>query len=289
MPLSPEASAVWGISTGVPEPLRSQRLVMMLQALIDESQSYGALRLFVMGGYISTVEKWAALTEEWRDALRASPTIEYFSFKEAYPASGKPSGQFRHLTVRERDEKVASLRAIIERHVLAEVGIGFRMEPYERAFVGIQRMEKNAYFFANFSLETWTARTMDQIGIKRQPLQFIFDDRDIDRKHVLESWWYAAENGNPKPPDLFTAILTEEPMFRSSHGKPTSVIALQAADMFVGWIRSSNEIQAQGGIPLQLPGTKILLPSMFVNFTTEMLQQAADSIRARNAASASET
>lgn len=260
----------------------------MLQALVDESQSYGDPRLFVMGGYISTVERWAALTEEWKAALEASPTIDYFSYKEAYPASGKPSGQFRFFTIPERDAKVALLRRIVERHALAEIGVGFRMEPYEKAFAGLERMEKNAYFFANFSIETWTARVLDRLGLERQPLQFIFDDRDIDRRHVMDAWWFAAERGNPQPPDLFDVVLTEEPLFRSSHGKPTSVIALQAADMFAGWTRACNEVEMRGGIPLPLPGTSMRLPGMFLAFTDEDLQRAADRIRARNAASASE-
>jgi hypothetical protein len=66
--------------------------MLMLQALVDESESFEKPELFVLAGYIATVERWAQLTERWQDVLGQSPRMDYFSYREAYPRSGKPSG-----------------------------------------------------------------------------------------------------------------------------------------------------------------------------------------------------
>src|SRR5688572_11933568 len=126
MPSLGRAITLWALVTGVPEPHRSDRLMLMLQALIDESESIAEKpELFVLAGYIATVERWARLTDGWQKVLDESPRLDYFSYREAYPRSGKPSGQFNNLTIAERDHKVGRLRSVIEQFAQAEVSIAF--------------------------------------------------------------------------------------------------------------------------------------------------------------------
>src|SRR4051794_2458876 len=155
--------------SGVPEPRRSARVLLMLQAMIDESDSHEEKpRVFVLGGYLATVSQWERLTDEWQAALDQSPRIRYFSFNEAFPKSDKPRGEFHNFTTQERDQRVARFRAIIEDCVEAEVGIGFRMEAYERAYSWSKKRAANPYAYALPTLIAEVARNIEGIGIARQ-------------------------------------------------------------------------------------------------------------------------
>src|SRR5258708_4842250 len=120
--------------SGIPEPRRSVRVLLMLQAMIDESDSHDIKpRVFVLGGYLASVAQWEKLTDAWQRTLDQSPRLKYFSFKDAFPTSGKPRGVFHGFTEEERDIRVAQLREIIEENVHAEFGIAFLVEAFQKA------------------------------------------------------------------------------------------------------------------------------------------------------------
>jgi hypothetical protein len=86
---------LFALVTGIPEPRRSAKVLVMLQALIDESDSQNVLpRTFIMGGYIASLRQWERLTDEWHSELGRAPKLGYFSFREAFPTSGAPRGEF---------------------------------------------------------------------------------------------------------------------------------------------------------------------------------------------------
>lgn len=264
--------------SGIPEPTRRYRLLFMLQALIDESQSHEDPRVFVLAGYIATVQGWEKLTAEWKRILGGPPRLEYFSFREAYPASGKPSGQFNNMTLQERDDRVAAFRVAIEDHLTAEVGLRFSLDAYEKAFVGIKDMERNPYYFANIKLDVGIAENMERMGLERGPIEFIYDDRKREEPRILDAWFYAREHG-PAIPDLFETVLTTAPSFRSSR----KLIALQSADLLAGAIRWFNVKGLKGLTPAQpFPGQRRVMQGMFMSFTDEQLQATATRIKARN-------
>ena len=254
----------------------------MLQVLIDETDSHEIKpRLFIMGGYLATVEKWKQLTDDWKIEIGRSPTIDYFSFKEAFPTSGKPNGQFHRMTFRQRDEKVANLRKIIEKYVEAEAGVGFFVEHYKNAYSWDKKMQNNLYGFAVPSLMPMIVRHMERAGFLRQPIDFIFDKQDIRERQVLDAWYYARDNVvNPDPPDIFTKILVNAPQFRSSD----DLIALQTADMFVGWQRAGNIAELNGKEAMQLPGATKSIRGIYLAATEEALREEAENTRERLAA-----
>src|SRR5215203_881715 len=94
------------LASGVPEPQRSATVLFMLQALIDETDSHEIKpRIFLMGGYLASLSKWESLTKAWQAELNRSPRLEYFSFRHAFPTTGRPRGQFRNMTFSERDRR----------------------------------------------------------------------------------------------------------------------------------------------------------------------------------------
>jgi hypothetical protein len=144
--ITPHLVGLRALVSGVPEPRRSQEMLFMLQALCDESESHSEPRLFVVGGYIASVERWEKITEAWQYVLDLHPKIDYFSFREAFPQTGVPRGQFARMSAAERDQRVAMFRSILETYAQAEIGVGFKMEPYLTAFAGLDKCRKTHTF-----------------------------------------------------------------------------------------------------------------------------------------------
>jgi hypothetical protein len=77
------AAALRGIVSGLYGKRRSQRLLFMLQAFIDESVDQDKT-VFSLGGYISMYEEWEAFDSEWLLMLNKHPRIEYFKYRECF-------------------------------------------------------------------------------------------------------------------------------------------------------------------------------------------------------------
>src|SRR4051812_26441335 len=80
---SPAALPVWALVCGLPAGDRERRQIYMLRAFIDDSRGHSLPKVFVLAGYISTAERWASFSDEWRRALDMSPRIAYFKYWEA--------------------------------------------------------------------------------------------------------------------------------------------------------------------------------------------------------------
>lgn len=267
---------VFRLVSGYPEPMRSGRLLYVLQALVDESESYGEHRVFALGGYIAPAKQWAAMADEWKAVLDLSPRIEYFSFKEAFPASGKPNGQFRGWTLEERNQRVALLRRVIEAHVSAEFGLCFLVDAYQNAYAHWGKPHQNPYYFATASLMPMVARSLGKLGLPPQQLDFIFDERKIEQDKVLEAWKWATSNAKPDPPDLMTKVLRQHPFFMNDE----DFVPLQAADMCAGWWRSWATAKLSGKDVQQIPGFRKNLPGMLIQFSEQQMRESAGDLPA---------
>jgi len=246
--------------------------------MIDETDSHGVKpRVFLMGGYIATVEQWEQLTDAWNDELNRPPKLDYFSFREAFPTSGKPNGQFYNMNAQQRDERLANFREIIEQFTQYEIMIGFQLRFYQNAFSFNKRMRNNHYMFALPNLQLVVSQNLDRIELTRQPIEFIFDSRKIEEPKIIEAWAYARDHAETDPPDIFQNILTTLPQFRSSR----DVIALQTADMLVGWTRACNVGVLNNRPAPLLPGMKRRIKGLFLTFDDEQLNTFAETARLR--------
>ena len=64
--------AVWALVCGLPPEKAKRHSLMVIQVALDESAEPP---FFVMGGYIATVETWAAFTKDWCAELASPPTV----------------------------------------------------------------------------------------------------------------------------------------------------------------------------------------------------------------------
>jgi hypothetical protein len=101
--------------SGLPTAKRKRRLILVIQAFLDESGTKGTHTFFTFAGFIGRAEVWAGFSQEWSTWLKASPQIEYLKMAEA----AKLNQQFRPLGARQRDEKLKGFVEIIKKHLSA--------------------------------------------------------------------------------------------------------------------------------------------------------------------------
>lgn len=124
------------------------------------------------------------------------------------------------------------------------------------------------------------ARHMDKVGLPRQIVDLVFDDRKIEEPKVLEAWFSTRDDlkcGGADPPDVFEKIFVNAPVFRSSR----DIVALQAADMFVGSTRKANIAHLNGGEFSPLPGTTKNIRGIYLHATADGLREEAERQRNR--------
>ncbi len=88
----------------------------MLQAFIDDS-GRGQAPVFVLAGFLSTIERWAEFTESWHAELKREPSIAYLKAKEAADCRG----QFKGWGFDARDRKMEPFVALINDTAVAAV------------------------------------------------------------------------------------------------------------------------------------------------------------------------
>jgi len=97
---------------GIPQPMRSQRLIAMLKGHFDDSGSDGERPPFVLAGYVLPIDRWAAFADDWQRELEREPRIKFFHMADA--AYG--DGPFLGIREEFRKCKVRDMLGVIQRH-----------------------------------------------------------------------------------------------------------------------------------------------------------------------------
>jgi hypothetical protein len=130
--ISESSQALLSLVSGLPRAERAGRLVLMLQAFIDDSGSHETSKLFVVGGYVASVEAWSAFSVAWQAALDDPPTISGFHARDML-------GQrevFKGLTEQQVWDKVGLLCPIIRDHVICGCAVGIVKDAYDKFLAG---------------------------------------------------------------------------------------------------------------------------------------------------------
>jgi hypothetical protein len=77
--------------SGLPTKARKKRKLVILspQAVIDDSVDQPNRTFLVLGGFVSSANNWAALSDDWREALNLEPKLDYFKMSEANVLGGQ--------------------------------------------------------------------------------------------------------------------------------------------------------------------------------------------------------
>jgi hypothetical protein len=218
---------VWGHVSGMPSRLRAERRLLVLQAFFDESEKGG---IFVMAGYVSSIPKWAAFSDEWDVLLNNRsghfPRLDEFHMNAMHNTPA-------------RREMVPLFYRVIEKHVDALVSVSINVKQLNEEFASFQWPEwlvqrellKNPYFHCFFGIFWLFRNYSDRLGIT-PPVDFMFDEHNHDEEDCLKGWKQACTL-DPE----FERFFGERPRF----GKSNLNMPLQAADLIAYWIRKWDE------------------------------------------------
>lgn len=123
--------------SGMPSHKRANHKVLMLQAFIDESGTHADTPICVLGGYVSTVERWAAFTDVWTRTLQEEPAISHFHAADMLGMRN----QFKGWSKEQVRTKLRALTKIIGDHVVCGVFSTVVPEDYEKV-LGEHRINK---------------------------------------------------------------------------------------------------------------------------------------------------
>jgi hypothetical protein len=219
------ADVVMARIAGLSPALRRTAQLMVVQAYFDESGSNVHSPVFAMGGFISTVDRWAAFSLDWEAALAEAPALDYFRMNEAHRLK-EQFGEERGWDEELRDKRVNRLCEIICDHAITRVDIALYRKDYDIIFEDITdefEMFKNPYF-ALFM------EAVKEIGILRwevgddSVLEYIFDELGTIGEVAVQHWPVI----KAAMPFGIGAYVGERPI----HQDDKKFLPLQAADLY---------------------------------------------------------
>lgn len=216
----------WTFLSGIPEPLRRERVIVAIQAWIDDSGGVEHPR-HVLAGQIAPAVMWAEFADEWAAALRATPTVHSFKMDDAV---GRNNSWYR-LSERERDAKLERLARIISRYGFTAIHCTTDPRVFREISAGQVRPFNDSLFFPFHLITLGCAWDLLARGQGR-PFEIFFDRNRLEKR--FRDFYYLVRA--VAPADI-AAILPVEPLFRSDNGE----MALQAADMMAWFFRSTAD------------------------------------------------
>jgi hypothetical protein len=231
--LSPEAFEVWSMVSGLPFETRSRWRMTVLQAFVDDSGSDLKGPVYVLSGYVSTVERWAVFSDAWKAKLQEKPSISFFKMSEA----NSRKGQFLGWDQAEVDRKVVELAAIIPPHVICNVTCMVKQADYNavvlpmlpRIAVGpgfnakeLAKAMEDPYWFCFYM---WISYYLEDLEVNGglETVDFYFDNQNETGKRALAFW----DNVKSWSPEKYQSAMKNIPVFRDEK----DFLPLQAADM----------------------------------------------------------
>jgi hypothetical protein len=213
-------------------------MVLAFETYIDDSGSEPSSPIFVLGGFVASVEQWAAFSNAWRAALDEAPKLEYFKMSEA--ASLGAHGQFarkRGWNETKRDKRVALLTDIIKTHAALRVHASIKnsdFNEYLRSLPAFSRSltTDHPYVFLAQQLILWTAMYQDQLGVE-EPCNFIFDEQLGVSVEMAEMWPVFSALLKSRAKSDLPKFIGSQPIFRNDK----SFLPLQAADLYAWHMR----------------------------------------------------
>jgi Protein of unknown function (DUF3800) len=254
---------VLALVSGLPAQDRARWRLLVLQAYVDESYSEG---VFVMAGYIATIDQWAPFADEWKSLLGLR--APYRRIKEFHQNEMTDSAIAL--------EQSELFFRVAEKHLTTYVCATLRLEDLQRAHESIDWPDwmtnidvlANEYFVCFHNIIQGLLTHQTKLGLF-DPIEVIFDNNSNQDKCSLG--WRTMKAIAPTP---IRQLLGHTPTFRSSE----YWMPLQAADQLAYWERESQldpNAPKDGThklvMPWQVKSTKLKWLRIFM--TPEMLRE----------------
>ena len=208
---------------------------MALQAYIDDSGNEPRDRFFVLGGFATQADDWAAFTNEWDTLLKTPPVLAYFKMSEANNLTSE-FDRSRGWDENLRDIRVDALCDIACNHARLATHVYLKHDDFNKYIASLllpyrQLSSDNPYPLMVMQLVFLLANFQATVSKESEEID-IFLDTQLGFETELMVWWnlfldYEDLDGLP-----LADFVSAPPAF----GNSKKLLQLQAADMFV-WHR----------------------------------------------------
>lgn len=202
---------------------------------VDDSGSEPQGEIFFLAGFISTVERWAAFSNEWDSALALSPALDYFKMSEAFGLVGQFSSS-KGWNEANREDRLVTLARIINKYAMLRVSVSTRHDLFEKYVASLPATERNLatdepFIMLAFHLVSVAIMFAHEHGV-REPIDFIFDHQSGEGE-VQSNWQQYRRTLQFTPRGKQLAPLLGDVFFSDEQSRRP----LQAADLYVGQAR----------------------------------------------------
>jgi hypothetical protein len=219
---------IWGLVCGFAEPHRSNRLLLMLNAYVDDS-NLNQGHVSVLAGWVAPAATWARFSDEWAAVLDMKPRIGYFKWSEMRGNGG----EFNGLSEESTSEKLRLLVNVIGEHKPFGFASAMPNALYREIFGGLpDRTIHYPYFVSFYGIIAQLVEYLSSIG-SEEKVDFIFDTQHGQMDKVLASW----EAFLSLAPPAARKIMGDPPIFRDDK----RTLPLQAADLIAGLKREQAD------------------------------------------------
>src|SRR5271165_5783719 len=90
---------------------RERHSLLMIRSFVDDSSDGN---VYLLGGWVADYSEWERFSDDWAQALREEPGIDYFRHHEAKAAI--PEGQFKDWPESDVNTKMTKLVDVICAH-----------------------------------------------------------------------------------------------------------------------------------------------------------------------------
>lgn len=218
--------ALDGLVSGYAPHIRSGKILVMLQAFIDDSASEHGDRRLYLAGYVNTYEKWAQFSADWQQALAKEPAIDYLKMAEAQ----NRRDQFQGWGYLDIEIKLMNLARIIKDSEPWSIHFSVSRNEYRDIVAPVAAFPaKNPYFACYIGVLISVSRLQEHIG-SSVPVDFVFDEQSSLQADAVAMYDYIKQT---MPQPEWTSMLGSTPIFRDDK----DVLPLQAADMLAWHVR----------------------------------------------------
>ena len=165
---------------------------MALQAFLDDSGSTAG-PTFVLGGFISSYDKWERFADAWAAALAESPPIQYYKNSQAMSRKD----QFEGWSDVDVQKKISRLIRVIVPNVIYRISVAISHEEFNK-FLKFNAVEmlKNPYYTLFFAVLSMVVIAPNQQE-ERHPISFVFDEQgEVWRSEPLEMMQIIKQNSH---------------------------------------------------------------------------------------------
>jgi hypothetical protein len=216
-------NAIEAMVSGYSAEKRAEKLLVMLQAYVDDSADHTGDKRLVLAGYVHTAPVWAKFSDAWAEALRRPPAIPALHMSKCFHGMSNQS----------RAEKIAALTAVVNDFKPFSIECSISAKDFNEVYKPYAPYDlRHPYFPCFYALVIKTAQLIASAP-NRLPIDFFFDEQgNVGLNAVL--WYPWMVKG--APPEAM-ALLSGPPIFKNDE----EILPLQAADMLAWHMRKMRQ------------------------------------------------